>query len=29
MRDIDPAPIERTLAEHAPDLKGRNAKMPR
>jgi ribosome-associated protein len=29
MRDIDPAPIERTLAEHEPDLKGRNAKMPR
>jgi hypothetical protein len=29
MRDIDPAPIERALAEHAPDLKGRDAKMPR
>jgi ribosome-associated protein len=29
MRDIDPLPIERALAEHAPDLKGRNAKMPR
>jgi ribosomal 50S subunit-associated protein YjgA (DUF615 family) len=29
MRDIDPAPIERALAEHAPDFKGRNVKMPR
>jgi ribosome-associated protein len=29
MRDIDPLPIERALAEHAPDLKGRNVKMPR
>ncbi len=34
MRDIDPAPIERALALHAPDLKprgarARDAKMPR
>jgi ribosome-associated protein len=34
MRDIDPAPIERALALHAPDLKVRGArardvKMPR
>jgi len=29
MRDIDPAPIERTLTEHGPELKGRDAKMPR
>ena len=29
MRDIDPAPIERALTEHAPELKGRDAKMPR
>jgi ribosomal 50S subunit-associated protein YjgA (DUF615 family) len=29
MRDIDPLPIERALAEHAPDLKARNVKMPR
>jgi ribosome-associated protein len=34
MRDIDPAPIERALALHAPDLKARGArardvKMPR
>jgi ribosome-associated protein len=29
MRGIDPAPIERTLSEHAFELKGRDAKMPR
>jgi ribosome-associated protein len=29
MRDIDPLPIERVLAEHASDLKARNVKMPR
>jgi ribosome-associated protein len=29
MREIDPLPIERTLAEHAPELKGRDVKMPR
>jgi ribosome-associated protein len=29
MRDIDPAPIERALAEHAPESKGRDGKMPR
>lgn len=34
MRDIDPTPIERALALHAPDLKvrgarARDAKMPR
>ena len=29
MRGIDPAPIERTLAEYAPELKGRDGKMPR
>jgi ribosome-associated protein len=26
MRDIDPAPIERALALHAPDLKARGAR---
>jgi ribosome-associated protein len=29
MRDLDPAPIERALAEHAPELKSRGVKMPR
>lgn len=29
MRDIDPAPIERALAERAGELGSRNAKMPR
>ena len=29
MRDLDPAPIERTLVEFASELKGRDAKMPR
>jgi len=29
MRSIDPLPIERSLAEYAPEARGRNAKMPR
>lgn len=29
MREIDPAPIERALSEHAPDLRGGDAKIPR
>lgn len=29
MRDIDPLPIEHTLAEYAHELKGRDGKMPR
>jgi ribosome-associated protein len=29
MRAVDPEPIERTLAEYASELTGRNAKMPR
>jgi ribosome-associated protein len=29
MREIDPAPIERALSEHAPDLRARDAKIPR
>jgi ribosome-associated protein len=29
MREIDPAPIERTLAEYAPELKSRSGKIPR
>ena len=29
MRSIDPEPIERTLAEHASELRGRDVKMPR
>jgi ribosome-associated protein len=29
MRGIDPEPIERMLAEHAPEPRNRGAKMPR
>ena len=29
MRAVDPEPIERTLAAHASELRGRDAKMPR
>jgi ribosome-associated protein len=29
MRDVDPTPIEQALAEHAPEPRGRGAKMPR
>jgi len=29
MREVDIAPIERLLAEHAPDARARDAKMPR
>ena len=29
MRTVDPEPIERTLAEHASELRGRDVKMPR
>lgn len=29
MRGIDPEPIERILAEHAPEARTRGAKMPR
>ena len=29
MRAVDPLPIERALAAHAPEARGRNVKMPR
>lgn len=29
MRAVDPEPIERTLTEHASELRGRDVKMPR